>query len=483
MIMSENLNLEPLFFPKSIAVVGASPKAKGRQQGNNYIMGSIVQNFNGKIYPVHPSGENIFGFTTYKSIRDIPDDIDLVIFSIPAFAVLNVMADCAAKKVKFVHLYTAGFSETGIPELADLEHQILHLAKSNGIRILGPNCMGIYCPEGGLAFQPEFTTDAGSVSFFSQSGQLSGYFSRMGELAGLKFSKIVSFGNAIDINATELLAYFATDEKTTTIGSYIEGFSDGRRFFEIAKRLTPKKPIVIYKGGQTEGGARATKSHTASIAGSQKIWEAMCRQAGIISVDSLDEIAVTISALQRTALPEGKGVAIFGGAGGGSVTMTDIAEKVGIKVPQLSEDSVRRLNEIIPAAGRSVLNPLDMGMAAMSDNVMNTLASVLKEDPVIHGMIFLQSIDAINHMMGSKGLEMMVDLTEHLKNELGKPIYPVLEVLNPFEVANQGQEFISRYHEKNMATFPTFLMAAKVIKNLYEYKRYLMKQASRNSGD
>ena len=471
--MREYGNLDRLFYPKSLAVVGASPGATDRSQGNNYIMGSIVQNYKGKIYPVHPSGENIFGLTTYKRVRDIPDEIDLVIFSIPASVVLNVMEDCVAKKVKFIHFFTAGFSETGVQELADLEKKILELARANHIRILGPNCMGIYCPDGGLAFQPKFATAVGPVSFFSQSGQLSGYFSGIGGLEGLSFAKVVSFGNAIDINASELLSYLADDEKTAVIGSYIEGLPDGRRFFETAKAVTGKKPLMIYKGGQTDGGSRAVKSHTASIAGSREIWEAMCRQTGIIRVDSLEEMACTMSAWQRMPLPDGKGVAIVGAAGGGSVTTTDIAEKAGLLVPHLSPDSVRRLKEVVPLAGSSVLNPLDIGMASMSDKILNTLVSVLKEDPVIHGLVFIQSINAIQHVLGAKGIDMIVELTVHLKSVLGKPIYPVLETIDPFDASSQGKECKNRYHEKGIATFPSFSMAARVVKNLYDYNMYL----------
>ena len=469
--MKDTEQLDRLFFPESIAVVGASPKSP-QNQGNNYIMGSINQNFRGRIFPVHPSGESIFGLTTYKTLKDIPDDIDLVIFSIPSSAVMNVLADCAAKKVKFVHFFTAGFGETGVPELAELEKQILDMAKSNNIRILGPNCMGIYHPEGGLAFQPQFPPAPGSLSFFSQSGQLSGYFVGFAEREGLKFAKVVSFGNAIDINASELLEYFAADEKTTVMGAYLEGLPDGRRFFEIAKKMTLKKPLVIYKGGQTDGGARATQSHTASIAGSQQIWESMCRQAGIISVDSLEELAATVSAWQRTRPPLGTGVVIAGGAGGGSVTTTDIAEKAGLKVPQLTEDSVRRLREVVPTAGSSVLNPLDIGMAALSDKVLTALVKVIKEDPGIHAMISLQSVDAISHVLGRKGFEQMAELTNHLRNELGKPIYPVLEMIDPANSANIYTELAERYHEQNIATFHSFYMAAKVMKSLYDYNRH-----------
>ncbi|MBW2092249.1 MAG: CoA-binding protein, partial [Deltaproteobacteria bacterium] len=312
-------DLNTLFYPKSVAMVGASPKrGKGWASGNSYIASFIRQEFQGKIFPVHPTADYILGFKSYKSIRDIPEPVDLVIFTVPVRTALQVMEDCAAKGVKFVHLLTAGFSETGRAEHAEMEKKLLKIARKGGVRILGPNCMGLYCPEGGLAWSDDFPTQPGPVGLFSQSGQLASYIIFQSAPLGLRFSKVASYGNAIDLKAHEFLNYLAQDEKTKYIGSYIEGLNDGRLFFNAAKKITRKRPLVVWKGGQTEGGSRATQSHTAAIAGSHKIWQALCRQTGIISVDSMEELIFTISALQRVDLPEGTNVAILGGAGGGS---------------------------------------------------------------------------------------------------------------------------------------------------------------------
>ena len=300
--MSENASheLERLFYPRNLAIVGASPKTDPMFGGNFFMEGAIKQNFQGQIFPVNPRAEYVLGYKAYPSIRDIPCEVDLVIFAVPFNAVLQVMEDCVARGVKFVHLFTAGFSETGRQEHAELERELIKVARNGGIRIVGPNCMGIYSPEGRLAFEPQFPTEPGPIGLFSQSGQLAGYLIDEGASHGLRYSKVVSFGNASDLQAHDYLNYFAWDEKTEIIGSYIEGLKDGWTFFETAKSITQKKPLVVLKGGQTKGGSRAIQSHTAAIAGSIKIWRALCKQAGIISVHTLDEFVAMLSALKRT---------------------------------------------------------------------------------------------------------------------------------------------------------------------------------------
>ena len=190
---------------------------------------------------MHPAARDTLGFKTYARVTDIPDDIDLAIFTIPAGAVLDVMKDCVEKKVKFVHLFTAGFSETGRADFAEIERQMIQMAKDGGIRVVGPNCMGLYCPEGGLAFQPQFPHTPGHTAFFSQSGQMAGMFVQKAQDSKLTFSKVVSFGNSSDLAASDFLEYYFQDEQTRVIGAYLEGLKDGRRFFEIAKRVTRKK--------------------------------------------------------------------------------------------------------------------------------------------------------------------------------------------------------------------------------------------------
>ncbi|MBU2647197.1 CoA-binding protein, partial [bacterium] len=465
--------LDRLFMPQNVAIVGASPKTGAWVQGNNYILGAIRQGFKGKLYPVHPSGENILGFQSYKRVREIPGDVDLVIFAIPIKAVLEVMADCVEKGVQFVHLFTAGFSETGIAAHADTEKKVLEIAEKNGIRILGPNCMGIHCTKGGLSFQPFYPETSGTVGFFSQSGQLAGYFLMMGAASQIRFSKVVSFGNALDLKAHEFLSYLAGDPDTEVIGSYLEGLTDGRQFFEIAREVTRRKPLIIFKGGQTKAGARAIQSHTAAIAGSDEIWKAMCRQAGIISVDSLQELVCTISAFQKLPGPKGNRIAILGGAGGSSVTMTDLAEKARLTVPRLSPNSVEKMRELIPLAGHSVLNPLDVGMEAFQADTFSKIISCLREDPGIDALFFMQTIGVFYRFMGKSGVRAVTELTVKISDQLQKPLYLVVEKDDVFGGQEYIKEVIERYQESGLPVFPNFEMAAKTLNNLWTYQQYL----------
>ena len=473
MRVNPELDLDPLFYPRSIAVIGATPrKGKSWDSGNSYIAASIEQSFQGKIFPVHPKADTILGYKAYASVLDIPDEIDLAIFTISNKAVLKVMEECVVKRVKFAHLLTAGFTETGRPENAELERELVRIARKGTIRIVGPNCMGLYTPEGGLAFNEGFPVQPGSVSFFSQSGQLASHFVHEGHShQGLTYSKVVSFGNASDLQAHEFLDYFLRDEKTKIIGSYLEGMKHGRIFFETAKRVTRKKPLVIWKGGQTEGGSRATQSHTAALAGSIEIWQAMCRQAGIIQVHSMTEAIATVAALKRMTLPKGVRVAIMGGAGGGSVTMTDMAEKNGLKVPHLSEKTIKALEEIVPVAGNSVKNPLDVFFE--KDEHFNTLIQLLREDPHIDAFIYNMRFGGPNRFQGITALNRSIQNTIEASKALGKPMLIVLELTGEPETDMLNTQIASSLHASNVATFPTFEIAARVIASLKAYHDYL----------
>ncbi|MBW2179721.1 MAG: CoA-binding protein [Deltaproteobacteria bacterium] len=466
--------LDSLFYPKNIAVIGASPKATGfLWGGNSFLEGAIKLNFKGKLYPVHPTAESILGLTAYKSILDIPDEVDLVIFSVPHSVVLKVMEECVEKKVKFVHLFTAGFSETGLEENISLEKQLISMAKKGGVRVIGPNCMGLYCPEGGLSWSKSMPGKIGTTGFLSQSGQLAGHFVDTGEHHGLSFSKVVSFGNSSDLKCHDFLKYLALDEKTKSIGAYLEGLKDGKAFFQTARELTRKKPLVAWKGGQTEGGSRATTSHTASIAGSQAVWQSMCKQAGIIQVHSLDEMVFTLTAFQKLPLTGGTNVAILGGAGGGSVTMTDLAEKEGLKVPRLSENSINELRTFVPLQGSSVANPLDM-MVTLFDikNFIRTM-ELLRDDPNIDALIFSQPVHWSHQVGGRAFLDAFIKMTTDGMKVLEKPMLVALEHTLTLDGEVVRREAFEKYHQVGIAAFPSFPMAAKVLSNLDQYKKYL----------
>ena len=468
-MVERNLHdLDVLFHPKSVAMIGAS--ARPNSPGQRWITSFIKLGFQGKIFPVNPSSEYTLGFKTYASVLDIPDEIDLAMFAVPSTRVIPAMKDCAQKGVKFAHFFTAGFSETGNKEDADLEKELIAIAQEGNVRVLGPNCMGVYCPEGRVAWMDRFPNASGSTGFISQSGQLAGMFVNTGAAEGLRYSKVVSYGNASDLQCHDFINYMADDDKTKVIGMYIEGFKDGRAFFETAKNTTRKKPLVIWKGGQTEGGARATQSHTASIAGSTEIWDALCRQTGIISVHSMEELVATVMALQKLKLPKGNRAAILGGAGGGSVTMTDMAEKEGLSVPHLSEYTINELQKIVPASGTSVKNPMDIGFSSVYQNQEEflTMYKLLDQEPNIDAVIFSRGI-----MPGHNGVGKLINLTIKGMDVLKKPVFTVLPASNSPERETARFNAQAMYESAGISTFSSFPLAARVMRNLFEYGQFL----------
>jgi acyl-CoA synthetase (NDP forming) len=469
-----SLDLDELFKPKSFAVVGATSKTTwGWDSGNSWIAGAMKLGYQGAIYPVHPRAKNILGLKVYPSILDVPGDIDLAIFTVPIRAVIDVMNQCVEKGVKYVHLLTAGFAETGRSEDAEVEKMLVDIAKNGGIRLIGPNCMGIYCPEGGVSWSSDFPIGAGSIGFFSQSGQMAYHTIRAGDRQGLRYSKVVSFGNACDLQAHDFLNYLIQDDATEVMGAYLEGMKNGSAFFEAAAKATRTKPLVIWKGGQTEGGSRATLSHTAAIAGSQKIWRGLFKQAGIISANSVAEMIYTLQALQTTPLPKSPNVAILGGAGGGSVTMTDAAEKEGLKVPHLAPKTIGKLEEFIPRQGSSVKNPLDILPAISTGNTLLRVLELLRDDPNIDAMIFNSRPGRVYEMFGRKVLKKYVDLVLESINAFGKPCFIVLEKEDDLNLEALRREVEASYNELGVATYPEVSLAARILNRMKAYNDYL----------
>lgn len=467
MIENEKHPLDVLFHPKSVAMIAS---VKPNSTGNHWMTSFTNLGYSGKIYPVNTSAGEVLGHKTYASVPDIPGPVDLAMFGIPSRAVLPVLRDCGKMGVKFAHFFTAGFSETGEAKDEALEKELVATARQYNIRLLGPNCMGVYCPEGGVGWMERFPKESGNVGFISQSGQLAGMFVNLGASEGLRFSKVVSYGNASDLQVHDFINYMTEDEKTKVIGMYIEGFKNGRAFFEAVKNTTRKKPLVIFKGGQTEGGARATQSHTASIAGSAKIWDALCKQTGIISVHSMEELIATVLAYQKLQLPKGNRAAILGGAGGGSVTMTDMAEKEGLSVPHLSEETIRELQKIVPAQGTSVKNPLDIGFSSVYQNEEQFLRmyELLESDPNIDAVIFSRNI-----FPGNNGISKIIHLAIRGMDVMKKPVFTVIPVSNSLDREAARFEAQAMFEKAGISVFSSFPLAARVMNNLYQYGCFL----------
>lgn len=355
-------SLTEILNPGSIAVAGASDDGRG----GRFITPLIEMGFKGPIYPVNPKYPEVMGFRCYPTVRDIPGEVDYVISSVPSSAALALVKDCVAKKVKCIHLYTARFSETGRPEDAALEREILKTAKEGGLRIIGPNCMGLYNPAAGISMNEGLPTETGHVGIASQSGGVLGQIVRTAADRGLRFTQAVSYGNAIDLNECDYLEHFTEDPDTRVILLYIEGLKDGRRFIPALKRATAIKPVVILKGGRSDAGTRATASHTASLAGFYDVFQGVVKGAGAVLVRDFDEMVDLAVAFNYLPADVGRRLGVMGGTGGSSVNAADLLAEAGLDVIPLPQDIRDTLKEEGIGGHDWFNNPID-GSISMGD--------------------------------------------------------------------------------------------------------------------
>jgi len=350
-------SLDDIFHPRSIAVVGTSnnPLSFGRM----FLSSFRSFGFRGDIYPIHPEEKEVDGLKCYPSVRDIPEPVDYVFCAIPAHLTPKFVQDCVARGVKGAAFFTAGFSESGEPGAADLEAQLVRIARAGGVRLIGPNCIGIYCPSGGVSPSPDFSRHSGQVGLLAQSGGITCYLIRALNMRGVYLSKAVSYGNACDVNESELLEYFARDPETKIIAAYIEGVKDGRRFISALRKTAQNKPVLILKGGRTEQGAITAASHTGSLAGSATTWDALIRQTGAIQVNSAEEIVDLATLFVYMPSLKGKRVGVLGLGGGASVLSADECTRSGLVLPPLPNEVSQKLRSFIPVAGNIFGNPLD----------------------------------------------------------------------------------------------------------------------------
>ena len=379
--MADTPDLTRLFRPRSIAVAGASTNVDSA--GQDYLNSLTAFGFEGPVYPINPKAGEIAGFKAYPSLSAIPGDVDLVISCLPAGAVLDLLAQCRERNVRFVHLFTGRFSETGDAEAAALEREIERQATAAGVRILGPNGMGLYHPAGHIAFRPDLPLAAGSVAFLSQSGNNAVEVAIRGAARGLKFGKVANYGNGMDLTPGRLLAYLADDPETDVIGAYVEGVPDGRGFFEGLRAAAANKTVIIHKAGRTKAGAKSAASHTAALAGSTELWSAALAQAGAIEARSQEQLIDLLLAASLMGLRPGSGigrrVAVVGGGGGRSVQSADACEENGLEVVPLPESVREQVRERAPQLANWVGNPVDQSILAGAGVSSNGLLQMMLE--------------------------------------------------------------------------------------------------------
>lgn len=469
--MVEPADLDTILRPRSVAVVGAS----SRMSGPGDFVGSLLDQGCPAVYPVNPNASVIAGLPAYPSLAAIPGPVDHVISAVPAAAVPALLEDAGAKGVRSIHFFTAGFAETGEAERVALQDQIVMRARALGIRLIGPNCMGLYVPRHHVAFGADMPRDPGPVAFYSQSGTNANEVVYNGALRGLRFSHVVSFGNAVDVDAAELCAHALTDGETEIVGLYLEGLRDARPLFATLRELAAAKPVALLKGGLTDAGGRSTQSHTASLAGAGHIWRAVARQVNAVLVDDMTEMEDILVGWRFGAVPAGPRVALIVGGGGLSVQGADDLQQAGLTLPELAvrtQDQLRRLN---PVAGTSLRNPVDTVSLWRGAGLAETVQAIAA-DPAIDalvlqlGMAWSGAFDpAATSVRNNQLGQQLIQARRHLR-AAHKPMVVVVPPMADPRGAGSTAQLVERAWQVGYATYASIGAAARALARLHAWR-------------
>ena len=466
--------LDKILMPESVAVIGASTDPF---KWGYMLLNAIKQSgFEGSIYPVNPKAEEIQGLKCYASVRDVPGDVDMALVVVPARFVPGVFDDLKAKGTKGAVVITSGFSEAG-EEGRQMIRQILETANGH-TRFIGPNCMGVTSSAAKLsALMIPFLHESGEVAFISQSGGYGLQLYLRASAMGVGVNKFISSGNESDLKGWNYLEYFGQDDDTRIITMYIEGLKNGRRWYEAAKEVTKKKPIVAIKVGVTEAGSKAAASHTGSIAGSDKIYDAAFKQAGVIRAYDAAEMFDFVKGLLYCPLPQGPNIGIVSNSGGVAVETADRLIQNGLKVPTFSEEAQEEVMQLIPAFGNPK-NPVDLTATLNMNSFLNVPDIVLKQ-PEIHGMITISlGTSIIKTMFPDVPDEDLQGMYEWINGTLLKTYKkydkPVIVIDPAADVAGASAKILEK---QKVPVYTTPERAADVMGVLYRRKLYLEKVA------
>jgi acyl-CoA synthetase (NDP forming) len=457
----EESRLERLFSPESIAVVGAS---NSFDKLGYHVMKSLVGSYPGKIFPVNPAGEQIWHLPSWPSLSAIPESVDLAIIVVPAPLVTDILHECGRKRVKGVVLITAGFREIEDEKGGVLEDQIREIAASYDLPIIGPNTFGFVNLTAGVnaSFTSEFSgIQRGGVALISQSGGICHLCGFMAIRERIGMSALMSLGNRCNFDFPDALAFFAEkDTATRVLALYIEGIDRPRMLMEVAGSLNGKKPIIALKAGKSQKGDSASRFHTGSLAGNSAIWKGALQQAGILQVDSAEELMDTAKALDSCPLPDGPRVAILSGQAGPGIIAADAVHPAGLELSVFSPHSQEAINRLLPAIAIRT-NPVDMGPAWYSPKDMLEILETTLADDQTDGVIFLA-------MYASANLRLTEELKRYLQDSkpFEKPVIACF--ISPPGIWDHAVEEIDR--KKGMAILPSPERAIKAMGNLWRMR-------------
>lgn len=506
--MRENIPFERLFNPRAIVIIGVSKlNPSGATQ---YVYALKFAQFPNPIYLVNPkyTGEKLRGYKFYDSIASIPDEatVDLAIIAVPAKITPSIIEELGKKGVSFAHIFSSGFSELDSEfdkKGKKLEEELVRTASKYGIRILGPNCMGIIAPKSNLTFLMSFKSmqeankdntetnfenteslehlgdvmDAGQVAFISQSGGIAFSHGMTSQGLGYNFSKVVSLGNQIDLDLLDFLRYFKDDTETKVISMYIENIKrDGNEFVRLLKETTVKKPVIIWKGGIFETGHQAVMSHTGGLAGNYKLWESMASQTGVILVTNFSELTDMIQTCLTYPVPKTLGTAVLSMSGGTAVESTDEIERNGLKMPLLSAEVTQKINQFIPEINSNLKNPLEFGGKNSLEHTVKII-EMLAEESQFSSIIISTSPEYLVFRRGNSLDDYIKKISNAIPSDSGKLLLCVASSFNIFEQGiKMNLEFRSRAISNGFVAYRSTSAAAKSCYRWWKYGNYLEKR-------
>ncbi|TFH28987.1 MAG: hypothetical protein E4G98_04560 [Promethearchaeota archaeon] len=480
-----NHNFQSLFYPKSIVIVGASNNLIGGSKYYFALKSSGYIPTEGSVFLINPKVSELFGEPVYPSISDlkIPKPIDLAIIAVSAKIVPKVLLECH-DKVKFAVVYTSGFGEAGNTEL---DKELRDTIKKINTRVIGPNGLGVLNPYAKLNIYPNWVLYEGNLSWVAQSGgTMARLYMCLGPL-GIGFHNVVSIGNAYDISITELLSHFYTDPLTKTIALYLESIPNGREFMDLAKKITPSKPIILWKGGQSERGSKATTSHTGGMAGSYDVWQAMCKQTGIMLADHFEFFQDLVQvAYVRPKLPKGLRVAILVAGGGIGVEFTDTFQKQGLIIPDFDDSTIEGLSQLFPSVNTNFKNPIDLGEMGYDPRLFEKAFLLVLNDPNVDIVVFVREperFEIISELLRIPDAQKAtVESLTRIAQQTDKPIF-----CNP-SMNKDDEKAYSLRHEFQIAMIQAgipiinyMMNIPKIILQLYNYGKFLDSQSSTKS--
>jgi acyl-CoA synthetase (NDP forming) len=468
-------DFQPIFKPRSVAVIGAS--SDPMKFGGRAYLTVFERKDQERLYAVNPNVSEITGEKTYARIQDINDEIDHAIVTVPAPFVVQAVADCAEKKVRVVEILTAGFSETGSPEGILWEKQIREIARQNGLRIVGPNCFGVYSPESALTILPgpDYPKEMGPLGVLAQSGGFTSFLVRQALELGILLSKAVSYGNACDLNETDFLSYYQHDDQTRIIAAYLEGIRDGKQFLEVVRETTPKKPVIIWKGGLTPQGSRAVASHTASLGGSRQIWESFFQQTGAIPAVGINEMLDLIIGFKCIPDFRCKRVSVVGGGGAITVAAADALEKEGISILPFSDETQQAIRAHLPPHGNSVRNPVDVGSPAFFPKTFMPILKAVADSDMVDAVIVEQMIFLFRGQFD----EELAGVIPAVSEASGKPFIVSLPQTSSgsdvMEVEETRRKYREWYLSRSIPVFDSLQQAASTLGKIIRYNQFVTK--------